>query len=96
MLDGAPHKSSSEAAKLLVRSSASVAPLTCWVPSHVSRAAATATFLTRRSLVLAKHVSTSLLLLFKQLRHTKTRKAARVAVTPRAAARDKTAARKIL
>ena len=82
------------AAKLLVRSSASVAPLTCWVPSDVSRAAAAATFLTRRSLVLAKHVSISLLLLFKQLRHTKTRKAARVAVTPRVVGRDKTTAHK--
>ena len=56
--------SSGETCLLLVRSSASVAPLTYWVPSHVSRAAATATFLTRRSLVLAKHVSISLLLLF--------------------------------
>ena len=87
---------SSEAAQLLVRSTASVAPLTCWVPSHVSRAAATATFLTRRSLVLAKHVSISLLLLFKLLRPTKARKAAHVGATPRDAGRDKTTAHKIL
>ena len=93
--DRTPHASPGEALRLGAYS-ASVAPLTTLVPSRASADAATATIRTIPLLLLAKRVSSELLPLFKQLRHTKTRKAARVAVTPRVAGRDKTTAHKIL
>ena len=83
-------------ARQAARSSASDAPLTHSVPSLASLKAVNGSCQSETALVARIARQQGCLFLFKLLRHTKARKAALVAVTPRDAGRDKTTARTIL